>query len=77
MPANAVHQSKSRRASTSMAGANSSARAAIIVEVVCLPEQQVDRVERRVVAEAWGRVDRDESALVAAVEDIAGDQVAV
>src|SRR5205823_140263 len=43
----------------------------------CLPEQQVDRVERQIVAEAWGGVDRDKSALVAALEDVVGRQVAV
>src|SRR6266508_6694833 len=47
------------------------------VDVVCLPEQQVDGLERYVVAEAWGRVDRDESALGSAVEDVARRQVAM
>jgi len=47
------------------------------VDVVCLPEQQVDGLERQVVAEAWGRVDRDESTLGSAVEDVARRQVAV
>jgi hypothetical protein len=47
------------------------------VDVVCLPEQQIDGLEGDVVAEAWGRVDRDESALGSAVEDVAGRQVAV
>jgi hypothetical protein len=45
-------------------------------EVVCLPEDQVDRIEGGV-AEAGRGVDRDETALGAAVEDVARRQVAV
>jgi hypothetical protein len=47
------------------------------VDVVGLPEKQVDGLEGYVVAEAWGRVDRHESALDSAVEDVARRQVAV
>jgi hypothetical protein len=46
------------------------------LEVVRSPEDQVDRVEPGV-ADAWRRVDRDQPALGAAVEDVAGRQVAV
>ena len=60
-----------------MAGASSSAQGRDRVDVVCLPEEQVDGVERHVVAEARGRIDRDESALGSAVEDVARRQVAV
>jgi len=34
------------------------------VDVVCLPENQVDSLERYVVTETRGRIDRHESALV-------------
>src|SRR5438132_14426736 len=47
------------------------------VDIVRLPEKQVNGLERHVVAEAWGRVDRDESALGSAIEDVARRQVAV
>jgi hypothetical protein len=47
------------------------------VNVVCLPEQQVDCLECQLVTEAGGRIDRDESTVVAADEDVAGGQVAV
>jgi hypothetical protein len=47
------------------------------VDVVCLPQKQIDGLEGDIVAKAWGRVDRDESALGSAVEDIARRQVAV
>ena len=47
------------------------------VDVISLPEEQVDGVERDVVPEAWGRVDGDESALGSAVEGVARRQVAV
>src|SRR5919201_2724493 len=46
------------------------------LDLLRLPEDQVDRVER-CVAEARGRVDSDESALLAAVEDVAWGEVAV
>ena len=47
------------------------------IDVVRLPEQHVDRIEGQVVAEAWGRVDRHETALAAAIEDISRRQIAV
>ena len=47
------------------------------VDIVCLPEKQIGSFERQVVAEAWGRVDCDESALGSAVEDVARRQVAM
>ena len=45
-------------------------------QVVCLPAELVDRVERRV-AEAGGGVDRDQPAFGAAVQQVAGGQVPV
>jgi hypothetical protein len=66
MAADAVHQSRRRLAFTLMARRQRLARAPIMSNVVCLPEQQVDRLECQVITEAWGRIDRDEYAVVAA-----------
>lgn len=46
------------------------------LEIVHLPEDQVDGVERGI-AEARCRIDRDEAALSSTVEDVAGRQVTV
>jgi len=47
-----------------------------LLEIICLPQDQVDRVEGGV-AEAGCGVDRDQAALGSAVEDVGGRQVAV